>query len=251
MLSRFARAFIAIITAMLLLAMLGFFHPPTRTYFDPTSGDIFGDGGVEGSLRQDVAKLNAGGAAGGGVIMPKLGNATAKAELGRATWKLLHTITLRFPENPTPDEQEALRSYFHIFSRLYPCGECATEFQQLLKKFPPQTSSRRSASLWLCDVHNTVNKRLRKPEFDCAHLDETYDCGCGDDPVTPTDPVKADARGEALVDDADDRGVVDLAGKGARIAKDDSRETPADPMDLERDPTKDDVTGAEMIRGGR
>ena len=59
--------------------MLGFFHPPTRTYLDPTSGEIFGDGGVEGSLRQDVAKLNAGGAAaGGGVIMPKLGNATAK-----------------------------------------------------------------------------------------------------------------------------------------------------------------------------
>ncbi|KAL1702820.1 ERV/ALR sulfhydryl oxidase domain-containing protein [Schizophyllum commune] len=248
MLSRFARAFIAIITAMLLLAMLGFFHPPTRTYFDPTSGEIFGDGGVEGSLRQDIAKLNAGGAAAGGVIMPKLGNATAKAELGRATWKLLHTITLRFPENPTPDEQEALRSYFHIFSRLYPCGECATEFQQLLKKFPPQTSSRRSASLWLCDVHNTVNKRLRKPEFDCAHLDETYDCGCGDDPVTPTDPVKGDARG-VVKEDA--RDVVDLTGEGVRIAKEDSRGTPADPMGLERDPPKDDVTGAEMIRGGR
>ncbi|KAL1712483.1 ERV/ALR sulfhydryl oxidase domain-containing protein [Schizophyllum commune] len=244
MLSRFARAFIAIITAMLLLAMLGFFHPPTRTYFDPTSGEIFGDGGVEGSLRQDVAKLNAGGAAGGGVIMPKLGNATAKAELGRATWKLLHTITLRFPENPTPDEQEALRSYFHVFSRLYPCGECATEFQQLLKKFPPQTSSRRSASLWLCDVHNTVNKRLRKPEFDCAHLDETYDCGCGDDPVTPTDPVKADARG-VVKEDA--REVEGTGAGDVRIAED----APTDPMDLERDPTKDDVTGAEMIRGGR
>ena len=62
--------------------MLGFFHPPTRTYFDPTSGEIFGDGGVEGSLRQDVARLNAGGAAAGGVIMPKLGNATAKCVLG-------------------------------------------------------------------------------------------------------------------------------------------------------------------------
>ncbi|KAL1737999.1 hypothetical protein HDZ31DRAFT_70516 [Schizophyllum fasciatum] len=87
--SRFARAFIAIITAMLLLAMLGFFHPPMRTYFDPTSGEIFGDGGVEGSLRQDLANVRLNGVADGGVIMPKLGNATAKAELGRATWKLL------------------------------------------------------------------------------------------------------------------------------------------------------------------
>lgn len=28
-----------------------------------------------------------------------------------------------------------------------------------------------------------VNKRLSKPEFDCAHLDEEYDCGCGDPPL--------------------------------------------------------------------
>lgn len=26
----------------------------------------------------------------------------------------------------------------YLTSRLYPCGECATEFQALLKQFPPQ-----------------------------------------------------------------------------------------------------------------
>jgi len=113
--------------------------------------------------------------------MSKLGNATAKAALGRATWKLLHTMTLRYPEHPTEDEREALKSYFYLTSRLYPCGECAAEFQQLLEKFPPQTSSRLSASAWLCFVHNQVNERLDKPIFDCAHLDDEYDCGCGDD----------------------------------------------------------------------
>lgn len=54
---------------------------------------------------------------GGGVIMPKLGNATAKwvlrqicgnelngrAELGRAAWHVLHLMTLRYPDvNPNP-----------------------------------------------------------------------------------------------------------------------------------------------------
>ena len=67
----------------------------------------------------------------------------------------------------------------------------------------------------LCVVHNEVNARLHKPEFDCAHLDATYDCGCGDDPVgTPTLGT-------------------------------------ADPMDLERDPTRDEITGVGMIKGGR
>jgi hypothetical protein len=28
-------------------------------------------------------------------------------------------------------------------------------------------------------VHNQVNARLGKPEFDCLTLDATYDCGCG------------------------------------------------------------------------
>jgi len=72
----------------------------------------------------------------GRVIMPSLGNETLKydslrltdqadcrAELGRASWKLFHTILSRFPEQPTLDEREALKSYIHLFARLYPCGE--------------------------------------------------------------------------------------------------------------------------------
>jgi hypothetical protein len=42
------------------------------------------------------------------------------------------------PQNPSEDEREALRAYLHLTSRLYPCGECAEEFQQLLKAHPPQ-----------------------------------------------------------------------------------------------------------------
>ncbi|ESK97294.1 sulfhydryl oxidase [Moniliophthora roreri MCA 2997] len=218
MISRFARSFMLMVIALLVLAMVGFLHPPARSYIDPWTGQLFGEGGVESSLNIQKPKMPwEGGSAKGGVIMSKLGNATAKAELGRASWKLLHTMTLRYPEEPTEDERNALDTYFHLFSRLYPCGECAAEFQELLKKYPPQTSNRRSASLWLCFVHNEVNKRLEKPEFDCAHLDETYDCGCGDDPVK------------------------DHTGK----------EKEKDDMDLERDSSKDDLTGAGLVRGGR
>ena len=67
----------------------------------------------------------------------------------------------------------------------------------------------------LCAVHNEVNKKLHKPEFDCADLDATYDCGCGDAPVGATH-VSAD-----------------------------------DMMDLEFDVSKDRNTGVKMIQGGR
>ncbi|KAF8870484.1 ERV/ALR sulfhydryl oxidase domain-containing protein [Infundibulicybe gibba] len=210
MISRFAKSFVIIVVMLLLMTMVAFLHPPTRTYMDLRTGEYFG----EGSVKQAQEAGPPGPVGEGHVIMSKLGNETAKAELGRATWKLLHTMTLRFPEKPTPDEREALRTYLHLTSRLYPCGECAAEFQQLLKTFPPQTSSRRSASTWLCAVHNKVNERLQKPSFDCAHLDETYDCGCGEQPST------------------------------SETAPDSS------PMDLERDPTKDDITGIGLIKGG-
>jgi len=212
MISRFSKAFLAITFALFLLGSLLLLHPPSRTYLDPWTGDLFGEGGVEKDLHTFPASAAEG--VHGGVIMSKLGNATAKAELGRATWKLLHTMTLRYPEEPTDDERAALNSYFHLLSRLYPCGECAAEFQQLLQKFPPQTSSRRTAATWLCFVHNQVNERLGKPEFDCANLDATYDCGCGDEPVS----TKTISR---------------------------------DPMDLEADLSKDRVTGVGLIKGGR
>jgi len=226
MISRFAKSFLAIIVTLLLFTTIAFFHPPSRSYIDPWTGDLFGEGGVEKMLHPQPPSTKPPPINGveGGVIMAKLENATAKAALGRATWKLLHTMTLRYPEEPTSDERDALNSYFHLTSRLYPCGECAAEFQALLKKFPPQTSSRRSASLWLCSVHNEVNQRLNKPQFDCAHLDAEYDCGCGD---SPTNTTGAPRTGSTVV-----------------IAK-------GDPMDLEHDPSKDDVTGVRLIKGGR
>lgn len=117
----------------------------------------------------------------GSHIMGKLGNETLKAELGRAAWKVLHTTMARFPDNPTQDESDALRSYVYLFARLYPCGDCAAHFQQILKKYPPQTSSRSTAAAWACFVHNVVNERKGKPVFDCADIGDFYDCGCADD----------------------------------------------------------------------
>ncbi|KIM36749.1 hypothetical protein M413DRAFT_448887 [Hebeloma cylindrosporum] len=220
MISRFGKSLALIILAMLVLTMIALVHPPSRSYIDPWTGQLFGEGGVEQMLQSQVCNNHPKiGGVKGGVIMGKLGNETAKAALGRATWKLLHTTTLRYPEHPTPDERLALSSYFHLSSRLYPCGECAAEFQQLLQKYPPQTASRRSASLWLCAVHNEVNKRLQKPEFDCAHLSDEYDCGCGDEPTTTKVNTKT-------------------AGG-------------SDSVNLEADTSKDDLTGVDMIRGGR
>lgn len=113
------------------------------------------------------------------VIMPKLLNETAKAELGRHSWYLFHTVLGRFPENPSPSEREDLLNYIKYFTRLYPCGDCASHFLSILEKYPPQTSTRFAAASWGCSVHNEVNLSLQKPIYDCLHILKDYDCGCG------------------------------------------------------------------------
>ncbi|KAF8489684.1 ERV/ALR sulfhydryl oxidase domain-containing protein [Gautieria morchelliformis] len=180
--SRFSKSFLILVVVLVSFSSLFILRRPILAYKDPWSGHFFGEGGVE--IHDEVTAKVPYQGVDGGVIMGKLGNETAKAALGRATWKLLHTMTLRYPDvNPTEDQRLALATYFQLSARLYPCGECAAEFQLLLKKYPPQTSSRKAASLWLCYLHNQVNERLQKPLFDCANLDGTYDCGCGDNPL--------------------------------------------------------------------
>lgn len=71
---------------------------------------------------------------------------------------------------------------------------------------PSQTSSRKSASLWLCHVHNQVNARLGKPEFDCLTLDETYDCGCGDD-ANMSSSVSIASSPSAVTESSDTNGI--------------------------------------------
>lgn len=61
----------------------------------------------------------------------------------------------------------------------------------MLAKYPPQVSSRSAAAMWGCMVHNIVNKRLQKPQFNCEDIGDAYDCGCGDDDKKEKDAAPA------------------------------------------------------------
>ncbi|KAF9916649.1 hypothetical protein FBU30_001233 [Linnemannia zychae] len=109
-------------------------------------------------------------------------------------------MTARYPVKPKPEERAAVKQWIYLLSRLYPCGECAEHFQEMLKKHPPQTSSRASLSNWACSVHNIVNDRLGKPEFDCSTLADVYKCGCADE---PTEGEAEGISGSNIVQDID------------------------------------------------
>ncbi|XP_077489878.1 evr1_Alr domain-containing protein Alr [Amblyomma americanum] len=103
-----------------------------------------------------------------------------RSELGRCTWSLLHSVAAYYPKKPTPAQQNDAEQFFRLFSRLYPCDDCARDFRKELESSPPRVTSRAELAQWLCEQHNAVNRKLGKPEFDCARVDERWRRGWDD-----------------------------------------------------------------------
>jgi len=61
-----------------------------------------------------------------------------KDELGRNTWSLIHTIAANYPENPNYQEMANVINFFSSLALVYPCPECAFDFQENLLISPPE-----------------------------------------------------------------------------------------------------------------
>lgn len=97
-----------------------------------------------------------------------------RSSLGRNSWSVLHTIAAYYPNQPTASQQNEMSTFFHTFSKFFPCPECASDMRDDLKAEPPRTESRAELTQWLCRLHNKVNVKLGKKVFDCAKIDERW-----------------------------------------------------------------------------
>lgn len=68
-----------------------------------------------------------------------------------------------------------------LIGRLYPCDECRTHWQALVAVEPPETDTGEALSRWLCRMHNAVNARLGKPEFNCNRASTRWGLECDAD----------------------------------------------------------------------
>ncbi|CAI4225498.1 unnamed protein product [Auanema sp. JU1783] len=103
-----------------------------------------------------------------------------KDELGRSTWNLLHTMSVYYPENPTEQKKTATANFLENLGKTYPCEVCAEDLQKDLKKEPPNLTNRKEFALWMCHLHNKVNGKLGKPDFDCSNVFERWKDGWKD-----------------------------------------------------------------------
>jgi hypothetical protein len=107
--------------------------------------------------------------------------AAIRAQLGRASWELLHRAAAAFDPAPSPARQADAARFFALAAEMYPCRECGGHFKQLLQKSPVDARDNKRLSIWLCKAHNVVNARLGKPVFPCALgsiANRWGKCGC-------------------------------------------------------------------------
>lgn len=103
-----------------------------------------------------------------------------RQELGSSTWSLLHSLAAYYPDRPSPRQQAEASLFLTLFSRLYPCKECAEDLRADLVESPPKVTSSKEFSEWMCQLHNKVNVKLGKPTFDCSKVFERWRDGWKD-----------------------------------------------------------------------
>jgi ADP-heptose:LPS heptosyltransferase len=78
---------------------------------------------------------------------------------GPKMWNDLH----RRPYMVEALDPAAESRWMQAFSSFVPCGECRRHWEELIRRTPPNYSSRSSYFAWTVGAHNNVNMRLGKP----------------------------------------------------------------------------------------
>ena len=82
-------------------------------------------------------------------------------------WMTLHSISLIYPENPTAEDKQILRTFLNDFAGSITCPHCERHFKLMFENYKIKhrnwADSRFNLFMFIARAHNTVNRRLEKP----------------------------------------------------------------------------------------
>ena len=84
---------------------------------------------------------------------------------GPMMWSYLHTMSFNYPVNPTADDKKHYRDFIISLQYVLPCKYCRMNLANNLKKNliqPCHMENRDTFSRYVYDLHETVNKMLKK-----------------------------------------------------------------------------------------
>ena len=106
--------------------------------------------------------------------------ALTKQEIGRHAWAVLHSVAASYPAIPSEEDKTNVENFIKGPAHNFPCKICGKHFVKMLNENPIKDNSREELVYYICDIHNQVNKFLKKPIFDCKKAFDIWggDCGC-------------------------------------------------------------------------
>jgi hypothetical protein len=84
---------------------------------------------------------------------------------GPMMWSYLHTMSFNYPVNPTNEDKKHYRDFIISLQYVLPCKYCRMNLANNFKKNPIKPchmESRDTFSRYIYDLHETVNKMLKK-----------------------------------------------------------------------------------------
>jgi hypothetical protein len=86
---------------------------------------------------------------------------------GPMGWMTLHSISLLYPESPTAEDKQIVKTFLNDFAESITCPHCERHFKIMFENYKithrDWADSRFNLFMFIARCHNTVNKRLEKP----------------------------------------------------------------------------------------
>lgn len=95
---------------------------------------------------------------------------------GRYLWTSIHAIALGYPDEPTEQDKTDFKEFFTNLWKVIPCQRCSDNYKEHLKELPIDESlgSNNDLFKWTVDLHNIVNKALKKPVIPYKQAEEIF-----------------------------------------------------------------------------
>ena len=94
---------------------------------------------------------------------------------GPYIWIFLHCFTIRIKDECFNEEKNNIIKYISQVCDNLPCPQCSIHAIEYLKKHRFKfIQTKQDLIQIIFNLHNDVNKRTKKPEFDFSKLHETY-----------------------------------------------------------------------------
>ena len=96
---------------------------------------------------------------------------------GPKAWFFLHSVTLAYPENPSPADQNNIYHFFMSLKNSLPCKACNDHYAAYVgngKSLRAATRDRKDMIKWLIMLHNKINIINNKKQWSVQEVMEKY-----------------------------------------------------------------------------